>query len=94
MEKEHCKCQDSNVVFTTFKNKVTSRKKERIFVVEGIYDAKDIGRGLVIRDVDMLLEKHNKKVNTTSSPLTRAEVIAVVLYTGPMVSRPFSHLHL
>ena len=86
MEDEHCRRKDKEVEFTTGNYNITTFPyKEWMFVVEQKYEEKDLTHGRRVRDIDALLEQHNKVVPNGGAKLTRAEVIAVVLYTGPMV---------
>ena len=90
---EHCNCKDSLKEFTTGNYNITTfPKREWLFAVYGEREGVDMGHKRVVRDVDQLLKEHNKLVSSEGAKLKRAEVIAVVLYTGPMVSslkRPF-----
>lgn len=88
MEKEHCDSPDSSEIFTTPNYNITTcPRKEWKFVVQGIVDQIDMGHGRIIKTVDQLLNEHNGSLSTENSQLSRVEVTAVVLYTGPMVSR-------
>jgi hypothetical protein len=88
MEKEHCGSADSGEIFTTPNYNITTcPRKEWKFVVQGISDQIDMGHGRIVKSVDQLLKDHNSSLSTQNSKLARVEVTAVVLYTGPMVSR-------
>ena len=87
MEAEHCRSKDSMKVFTKANSKSTTYpQKEWLYVVKGEHEKEDMNDGRVVRDIDELLESHNKFVPTGGAKITRPEVISVVLYTGPMVS--------
>ena len=87
MEKEHCNSKDSLKEFKTGNYNITTwPMREWLFAVNRLLEGVDMGHGRVVRDVDQLLEEHNKLVSSEDAKLKRPEVIAVVLYTGPMVS--------
>ncbi len=87
MEREHCNSKDSLKEFKTGNYNITTwPKREWLFVVNREIEGVDMGHERVVRDVDQLLEEHNKLVSSDDAKLKRPEVIAVVLYTGPMVS--------
>jgi hypothetical protein len=87
MEAEHCNSKDSLIVFTTGNYNInTWPLKEWLFAIKCEFDPAHMDHGRVVRNVDQLMEEHNKLVPSEGAKLTRPEVIAVVLYTGPMVS--------
>ncbi len=82
MEAEHC----SMVPFVTGKkNRMTSPAKEWGITVRGDYTSVcwDSNKNRELHTIEKLLKKDVVK----QAKLARHEVIAVVLYTGPMVSR-------
>ena len=86
MEAEHCNCRDSLKYFTTRNYKVTTcPRREWMFVAEKKCEDGDLRYGRVARDVDVLLKDYNKLVSQEDAKIQRTEVIAIVLYTGPMV---------
>ena len=88
MEREHCYSKDSLKEFKTGNYHITTfPKREWLFAVRRELKGVDMGHGRVVRDVDRLLEEHNKLVSSGDAKLKRPEVIAAVLYTGPMVSQ-------
>ena len=87
MQREHCDSKDSQKEFKTGNYNITTfPKREWLFAVDGILKGVDMRHERVVRDVDQLLEEHNNLVSSDDAKLRRTEVIAVVLYTGPMVS--------
>jgi hypothetical protein len=89
MEKEHCNSKDSMTKFTTG-SLTTYPLKEWMFVVKREFDPDQMGHGRVAKDVHRLLEEHNSLVPAGGAKITLHEVIAAVLYTGPMVSGKIS----
>ena len=104
MEVEHCSSKDSHREFTTKNYQLTTYpKQEWTLVVKSRPETEDMGHGRVLKDVDKLLADYNGKLvadcrKSTSSKdfqeakvpkIQRPEVIAIVLYTGPMVRRYF-----
>ena len=90
MEAEHCGGKDKDIEFTTGNYNVTTCPyKEWKFVADKLYDERDMAHGRTVPDVDVLLEQHNQLVPEGGAKVTRAEVFAVVLYTGPMVQASF-----
>ncbi len=91
MEGEHCNSKDSMKEFTTKNYKITTYpNKEWAFVVNGEFDSQHMGHGRTVKDVEKLLVEHNGLVPEGGSKISRHEVIATVLYTGPMVRRSSS----
>ena len=74
---EHTRSFDSDMLFTSHKQKKTTPRKEWNFVLTRDCSCVDMGKNRVARDVDALARIHE---------LGKDEIIAVVLYTGPMVS--------
>jgi hypothetical protein len=88
MEREHCNSKDSLKEFKTGNYNITTfPMREWLFAVKREMEGVDMGHERFVRDVDQLLEEHNKLVSSEDARLKRPEVIAVVLYTGPMVSQ-------
>jgi hypothetical protein len=86
MEAEHCNSKDSKMEFTTGNYNITTcPQKEWAFAVKNEFDSQQMGHGRVVRNVDNLLENHNGLVPQGGAKMSRHEVIATVLYTGPMV---------
>ncbi len=80
---EHCSKKDSNIEFTSSNYKVTTTpNKEWMIVVKGEHSLADKGNGRIIPDISELMRSETVKV----AKLFTYEVIAVVMYTGPMVS--------
>ncbi len=73
---EHTRSFDSDMHFTSHKQKKTTPSTEWNFVLTGDCSYVDMGKNRVARDVDDLARIHD---------LRKEEIIAVVLYTGPMV---------
>ncbi len=84
MKSEHCHRPDSRISFTTqFYNITTTASKEWAIVVDGApCDVDHMRHGRIIHKIDDLM----KMDLTIKANLHRFEVIALVLYTGPMVS--------
>ena len=81
---EHCTKNDSNVEFTTSNYKVTTTpNKEWMIVVKGQHTLADMGNKRIIPNISELMRSETVKV----AKLFTYEVIAIVLYTGPMVSK-------
>jgi hypothetical protein len=103
MKAEHCDKEDSKTLFETRNYGIrTCAHDEWQIVVQGnssdshtAPDASappvkaDMRNGRSIPNIEDLLQDDV----TTAASLTRAEVIAVVLYTGPMVSDTYTHTH-
>lgn len=86
MEAEHCKSKDSLTTFTAGNyNLSTYPAKEWKFVVDGEFEQDQMGHGRVVKDINKLLEEQVKITPAGGAKITRHEVIATVLYTGPMV---------
>jgi hypothetical protein len=87
MEAEHCHKEDSKAVFTSRNYGIsTCAHDEWQLVVQGSTGAShnaDMRHGRVIPKIEELL----KLPMTTDAGLSRAEVIAVVLYTGPLYEK-------
>lgn len=99
MEAEHCKMAGSDFEFTTGNYRVTTRPREEWRLVLGrkgrteqdfvkwlkaeaiSVGLGDAGHGRRIPDLDELM----KLESCEKAELREAEVIAIVLYTGPMV---------
>ena len=88
MKREHCDSLGSNRKFETANYHIwTTPKSEWTLVVDGDLSKADMSHGRQFRSIGDLM---NLDVVTNSKPpvqITRDEVTAVVLYTGPMVSR-------
>jgi hypothetical protein len=85
MEAEHCARFDSTRRFTTTNYSVTTTPQaEWRIVLTGDEAAADMCCG---RRIPLLAELMEREVAKTAD-LSDFEVISVVLYTGPMVSRP------
>ena len=82
MKAEHCSKAGSDLVFTTPNYKfVTTASQEWKIVVERVpCQPENLGHGRVIKDLEECCELGRKQGN-----LGREEVIAIILYTGPMV---------
>ena len=88
MELEHCAKAGCDDPFTTDNYRITSSpRREWTLVTQGNYGSFEVDpnayqHGRVIRNIDELMNSDL----VAQAELTRSEVIAVVLYTGPMVS--------
>ena len=83
MESEHChKAGTSDLAFTTTNYHITTTPKREWDIVVNRVECplSDRSGGRVVPSIDDLLKMSEDK----RAGLTRAEVIAVVLYTGPM----------
>ncbi len=83
MRAEHCTKDGSDFEFETFKKKRKTSKREWAIVVdrEPLQSGED-GGGRTIPDIDILMHvPMSVKAN-----LLKIEIIALILYTGPMVS--------
>ena len=82
MKAEHCSKTGFDLEFTTPNyNFVTTASQEwRIIVERAACQPQNMGHGRVIKDLDECYQ-----LGQTQGNLTQEEVIAVVLYTGPMV---------
>ena len=88
MTSEHCHKDGCDHEFTSGNYQVTTTpQREWRVAVDGRADLADLRHGRILTPVEALMRLEL----VSSSGLTRAEVIAVVLYTGPMVraARPF-----
>jgi hypothetical protein len=88
MEAEHCHRKDSKQAFTTKNYKIQTRAHDewQIVVQEGsagVSHTADMRHGRRIPNIDELLELPV----SAAAKLCRAEVIAVVLYTGPLYEK-------
>jgi hypothetical protein len=85
MEAEHCARAGCTVPFTTSNYGITSTpQQEWRYVVDMQTDGADMRHGRRLLDVDSLAATPTAQ----AAKLTRVELIAVVLYTGPMVTGP------
>ncbi len=84
MEAEHCHGEDSKACFTTKNYKIhTCAHDEWQIIVQGntsVRHSADMPHGRRIPKIDELLQLPM----TAAAKLSRAEAIAVVMYTGPM----------
>jgi hypothetical protein len=85
MRQEHCERAGCDVEFTTNNYHITTTpKNEWNYVVNGVAPPfKDMGEGRCIVPIDELYQKEQKWAKEGTG-LTEVELIAVVLYTGPM----------
>ena len=82
MQLEHCDSPDSRLKFKKMNSAETTPRNEWDYVITPKQcPPEQQGGGRKIREVDDLM----KEKASVSAKLIRAEVIAVVLYTGPMV---------
>jgi hypothetical protein len=89
MEAEHCARFDSEQELVTSNYKVTTTPKAEWTIVLTCDESKaDMRHGRKLQRVEDVMEKPEAR----DSKLSRAEVIAVILYTGPM-ARPDPPLH-
>jgi hypothetical protein len=83
MKAEHCNLGGSRVVFETSNYNIrTCAANEWNITVCGDYTHADMRHARTLDTIDQLM----KKDIVRSAELERVEVIAIVLYTGPMVS--------
>ena len=84
MEMEHCSKYGHSLEFTTTNYLITTTPKKEWAVVVGNVPTQDMGHGRRIRPLaDLMGESLTSEAN-----LSKPEVAAVALYTGPMVCRP------
>jgi hypothetical protein len=82
MRREHCSKQGYDHHFTTSNYQIqTFPKNEWQIVVDKREDLADMSHGRQLVDISILM----KLEMVIKANLTRQEVIAIVLYTGPMV---------
>jgi hypothetical protein len=87
METEHCARFDSDVPFTANNYKIKSTpKNEWLVVLKCDKKLANMSHGRRIPEISKLMQTDAAKI----SQLYDYEVVAVVLYTGPMVSSSFS----
>ena len=84
MQLEHCENLDSGVIFETsnYQIKTTPQNEWKYIFNPELCPHEQTGSDRKIKNVDELM----KEKASTGARLIRAEVIAVVLFTGPMVS--------
>ncbi len=83
MESEHCMKGGSQVEFVTGNYMIsTCPANEWAIAVRGDHTHADLRHGRTLQSIETLM----KLDIVRSALLTRCEVIAVVLYTGPMVN--------
>jgi hypothetical protein len=89
MKAEHCSKAGSDLVFTTpnYKFVTTASQEWGIIVERNPCQPENMGHGRVIKDLEESCDLGRKQGN-----LVREEVIAIILYTGPMVI--YSQVHL
>jgi hypothetical protein len=82
MKAEHCSKAGFDLEFTTpnYQFVTTASQEWRIIVERAACQPQNMGHGRVIKDLDECYQ-----LGQTQGNLTQEEVIAVVLYTGPMV---------
>ncbi len=83
MKAEHCPHDGFDIVFETSKKKKKTPKREWAIVVdrEPLNPGEDGGGRTIPNIDDLMLNPTSVKAN-----LLKIEIIALVLYTGPMVS--------
>jgi hypothetical protein len=83
MKAEHCSKAGSDLEFTTpnYHFVTTACQEWKIVVEHAACQPQNMGHGRVIRDLEQCCKLGQKQGN-----LRREEVIAIVLYTGPMVT--------
>ena len=89
MKLEHCDnpCSDDPFKASNYEIETTSKKEWWYVRTPGECPVNQRGEGRTIKNLDDLM----KETATTSAKLILAEVIATVLYTGPMVCDYFSY---
>lgn len=83
MEAEHCSNACCEVFFTTSHGKTTTPKAEWALVVANDQVHADMQRNRRFPDIDILEQSELSR----QAGIRRFEIIAVILYTGPMVYR-------
>ena len=84
MKKEHCNRIDSDLLFETLNYGITTTPaKEWEITTKQDESMADMRHGRRLPNLEELLRSDV----ATKALLTKAEVTAIVLYTGPMVSR-------
>ncbi len=82
MQEEHCNRGGARISFDTGKKQRTWPEREWDITVGAKHEFADFSRSRRLQKIEDLMEQEVVK----QAKLTRCEVIAVVLYTGPMVS--------
>jgi hypothetical protein len=80
MENEHCNQPDSEEEFTTLNYQLRTTPKQEWQTIKHVDKSKE-SDSRVIPDYKELIEAHASK----EARLRECEIVAVVLYTGPMV---------
>jgi hypothetical protein len=87
MTAEHCESFDSNQEFTTSNYKVTTTpRREWLIVVNRDESLADMRHDRRLLRIDDIMRRNEVEAWGVS----REEIIAVVMYTGPMASCPSS----
>ena len=87
MEAEHCNSFDSDIEFTTSNYKVTTRPRtEWLIVLNNDESQADMRQGRRLLKIDEIM----RRTEVIAWNVSKEEIIAVVLYTGPMVNHLFS----
>jgi hypothetical protein len=81
MEREHCVKYGCNVDFHTQNYKFKTNPKQEWGIVVLNTPTENKGGGRIIRPLEELMQEQLVK----QAGLCKAEVVAVILYTGPMV---------
>ncbi len=85
MTAEHCESFDSDQAFTTTNYKVeTTPRREWRIVVHCDASLADMRHGRRLQRIDDIM----RRSDVTAWGVSREEITAVVLYTGPMVRSP------
>ena len=84
MTAEHCASFDSDQPFTTSNYKVTTTPRREWLLVVNCDDSQaDMRHGRRLQRIDDIM----LRPDVQAWGVSREEIVAVVLYTGPMVSR-------
>ena len=89
MKSEHCDSFDSNQSFTTSNFGITTTPKEEWQIVVYCDVSKaNMQHGRKLQKIEDILMQEQLNQPNKESKLSRPEVLAVVMYTGPMVGLP------
>jgi hypothetical protein len=83
MKVEHCTKAGHDALITTSNYGITTtpQREWKCTVLGEAFAPEDLGHGRVVKSID----EHMKNVLVATAKLSREEVVAMVLYTGPMV---------
>jgi hypothetical protein len=92
MKAEHCSKAGARQDFTSSNYKIKTNPEQEWKIVVGELQCPDnqMGHGRKIQPINLLRTRHEAQ----TAGLSEVEIIAVVLYTGPMVSPSWFYLNL